>query len=101
MAADDLSLPWQVVRLTWWAVCRDSVYYTLSVVVLIAVSHPQNTPSIGWSGPCEGTGACLSVLDPMTREVTAATVECVDPSLCSHGPLTPLPTPLPTLHLPF
>ncbi|XP_012512189.1 PREDICTED: sodium/potassium/calcium exchanger 4 [Propithecus coquereli] len=27
----------QVVRLTWWAVCRDSVYYTLSVVVLIAV----------------------------------------------------------------
>uniref|UniRef100_A0A2K6F5S7 Solute carrier family 24 member 4 n=1 Tax=Propithecus coquereli TaxID=379532 RepID=A0A2K6F5S7_PROCO len=26
----------QVVRLTWWAVCRDSVYYTLSVVVLIA-----------------------------------------------------------------
>uniref|UniRef100_G1T9P5 Solute carrier family 24 member 4 n=1 Tax=Oryctolagus cuniculus TaxID=9986 RepID=G1T9P5_RABIT len=26
----------QVVRLTWWAVCRDSVYYTLSVIVLIA-----------------------------------------------------------------
>lgn len=28
----------QVVQLTWWAVCRDSVYYTLSVIVLIAVS---------------------------------------------------------------
>uniref|UniRef100_A0A8C8ZPK3 Solute carrier family 24 member 4 n=1 Tax=Prolemur simus TaxID=1328070 RepID=A0A8C8ZPK3_PROSS len=31
----------QVVRLTWWAVCRDSVYYTLSVIVLIAVSCPR------------------------------------------------------------
>uniref|UniRef100_A0A8D1JA04 Sodium/calcium exchanger membrane region domain-containing protein n=1 Tax=Sus scrofa TaxID=9823 RepID=A0A8D1JA04_PIG len=30
----------QVVHLTWWAVCRDSVYYTLSVIVLIAVSSP-------------------------------------------------------------
>lgn len=32
----------QVVRLTWWAVCRDSVYYTISVIVLIVVSHPSN-----------------------------------------------------------
>jgi len=31
----------QVVRLTWWAVCRDSVYYTLSVVVLIAFIYDE------------------------------------------------------------
>lgn len=57
-AADDISLTWQVVRLTWWAVCRDSVYYTLSVIVLIAVSHPSH-PSVGWSRPRK-----------VTREVT-------------------------------
>lgn len=39
----------QVVHLTWWAVCRDSVYYTLSVIVLIAVSSPC---------PCKGPGPC-------------------------------------------
>uniref|UniRef100_A0A452TEP0 Solute carrier family 24 member 4 n=1 Tax=Ursus maritimus TaxID=29073 RepID=A0A452TEP0_URSMA len=38
----------QVVRLTWWAVCRDSVYYTLSVIVLIAVSY-RPCPSL-WEG---------------------------------------------------
>ncbi|XP_066199883.1 sodium/potassium/calcium exchanger 4 isoform X2 [Saccopteryx leptura] len=31
----------QVVRLTWWAVCRDSTYYTLSVVVLIAFIYDE------------------------------------------------------------
>ncbi|XP_054422950.1 sodium/potassium/calcium exchanger 4 [Pteronotus mesoamericanus] len=31
----------QVVRLTWWAVCRDSVYYTLSVIVLIAFIYDE------------------------------------------------------------
>uniref|UniRef100_A0A674K5L0 Solute carrier family 24 member 4 n=1 Tax=Terrapene triunguis TaxID=2587831 RepID=A0A674K5L0_9SAUR len=30
----------QVVRLTWWSVFRDSVYYTLSVILLIIVSVP-------------------------------------------------------------
>ncbi|XP_026569038.1 sodium/potassium/calcium exchanger 4 [Pseudonaja textilis] len=31
----------QVVRLTWWSVCRDSVYYTLSVVVLIVFIYDE------------------------------------------------------------
>ncbi|KAH0620416.1 hypothetical protein JD844_020840 [Phrynosoma platyrhinos] len=31
----------QVVRLTWWSVCRDSVYYTLSVIVLIAFIYDE------------------------------------------------------------
>ncbi|KAM8782535.1 sodium/potassium/calcium exchanger 4 isoform 2-T2 [Rhynchonycteris naso] len=31
----------QVVRLTWWAVCRDSMYYTLSVIVLIAFIYDE------------------------------------------------------------
>ncbi|XP_066129990.1 sodium/potassium/calcium exchanger 4 isoform X2 [Saccopteryx bilineata] len=31
----------QVVRLTWWAVCRDSTYYTLSVIVLIAFIYDE------------------------------------------------------------
>lgn len=47
----------QVVHLTWWAVCRDSVYYTLSVIVLIAVSSPC---------PCKGPGA-LPTSVPGTR----------------------------------
>lgn len=33
----------QVVLLTWWAVFRDSLYYILSVVALIAVSPAANT----------------------------------------------------------
>lgn len=33
----------QVVLLTWWAVFRDSLYYILSVVALIAVSPDANT----------------------------------------------------------
>lgn len=87
-APDDGSLTWQVVRLTWWAVCRDSVYYTLSVVVLIAVSQSSH-PSAGWSGPREGTGARLPVLDPVAGEVAAPRVECVDPPLSVHiGPHT-------------
>uniref|UniRef100_A0A8C4MUH1 Solute carrier family 24 member 4 n=1 Tax=Equus asinus asinus TaxID=83772 RepID=A0A8C4MUH1_EQUAS len=40
----------QVVRLTWWAVCRDSVFYTLSVVVLIAVSYPPAHLCPWWEG---------------------------------------------------
>uniref|UniRef100_F6QER8 Solute carrier family 24 member 4 n=1 Tax=Callithrix jacchus TaxID=9483 RepID=F6QER8_CALJA len=39
----------RVVRLTWWAVCRDSVYYTISVIVLIVVSCPS-APKIRWEG---------------------------------------------------
>lgn len=74
-AADDSSLTRQVVRLTWWAVCRDSVYYTLSVVVLIAVSQPSHQSV----GPQEGTGTRLPVPDPMAGEVATPTVECVDP----------------------
>ncbi|XP_070589724.1 sodium/potassium/calcium exchanger 4 [Erythrolamprus reginae] len=31
----------QVVRLTWWSVCRDSAYYTLSVVVLIVFIYDE------------------------------------------------------------
>ncbi|XP_005562109.3 sodium/potassium/calcium exchanger 4 isoform X2 [Macaca fascicularis] len=31
----------QVVRLTWWAVCRDSVYYTISVIVLIVFIYDE------------------------------------------------------------
>ncbi|XP_006990949.1 sodium/potassium/calcium exchanger 4 isoform X1 [Peromyscus maniculatus bairdii] len=38
----------QVVRLTWWAVCRDSVYYTLSVVVLIAFIYDEEI--VWWEG---------------------------------------------------
>nr|XP_027787269.1 sodium/potassium/calcium exchanger 4 [Marmota flaviventris] len=38
----------QVVRLTWWAVCRDSVYYTLSVIVLIAFIY--NEEIVWWEG---------------------------------------------------
>ncbi|XP_044515934.1 sodium/potassium/calcium exchanger 4 [Gracilinanus agilis] len=38
----------QVVNLTWWAVCRDSVYYTLSVVVLIAFIYDEEI--VWWEG---------------------------------------------------
>ncbi|XP_062947418.1 sodium/potassium/calcium exchanger 4 isoform X2 [Cynocephalus volans] len=38
----------QVVRLTWWAVCRDSVYYTLSVIVLIAFIYDEQI--VWWEG---------------------------------------------------
>ncbi|XP_021535321.1 sodium/potassium/calcium exchanger 4 isoform X2 [Neomonachus schauinslandi] len=38
----------QVVRLTWWAVCRDSVYYTLSVIVLIAFIYDEEI--VWWEG---------------------------------------------------
>ncbi|XP_021100472.1 sodium/potassium/calcium exchanger 4 isoform X3 [Heterocephalus glaber] len=38
----------QVVRLTWWAVCRDSAYYTLSVVVLIAFIYDEEI--VWWEG---------------------------------------------------
>ncbi|TFK15955.1 potassium channel subfamily K member 10 [Platysternon megacephalum] len=39
----------QVVRLTWWSVFRDSVYYTLSVILLIIVSVPLNISYVsGW-----------------------------------------------------
>ncbi|XP_032964915.1 sodium/potassium/calcium exchanger 4 isoform X2 [Rhinolophus ferrumequinum] len=38
----------QVVRLTWWAVCRDSVYYTLSVIVLIAFIYDEVI--VWWEG---------------------------------------------------
>ncbi|ELW55808.1 Sodium/potassium/calcium exchanger 4 [Tupaia chinensis] len=38
----------QVVRLTWWAVCRDSVYYTLSVIVLIAFIYDEKI--VWWEG---------------------------------------------------
>ncbi|XP_026976194.1 sodium/potassium/calcium exchanger 4 isoform X2 [Sagmatias obliquidens] len=38
----------QVIRLTWWAVCRDSVYYTLSVVVLIAFIYDEEI--VWWEG---------------------------------------------------
>nr|XP_023484065.1 sodium/potassium/calcium exchanger 4 isoform X2 [Equus caballus] len=38
----------QVVRLTWWAVCRDSVFYTLSVVVLIAFIYDEEI--VWWEG---------------------------------------------------
>ncbi|XP_060118684.1 sodium/potassium/calcium exchanger 4 isoform X2 [Heteronotia binoei] len=31
----------QVVRLTWWSVCRDSVYYTLSVIILIVFIYDE------------------------------------------------------------
>nr|XP_060475730.1 sodium/potassium/calcium exchanger 4 [Panthera onca] len=56
----------QVVRLTWWAVCRDSVYYTLSVIVLIAVngfqgswaSSQANWPPGVCSRNLEGLCAC-------------------------------------------
>ncbi|XP_012308562.1 sodium/potassium/calcium exchanger 4 isoform X2 [Aotus nancymaae] len=38
----------QVVRLTWWAVCRDSVYYTISVVVLIVFIYDEQI--VWWEG---------------------------------------------------
>ncbi|KAK2493243.1 hypothetical protein MC885_018501 [Smutsia gigantea] len=38
----------QVVRLTWWAVCRDSVYYTLSVIALIAFIYDEEI--VWWEG---------------------------------------------------
>lgn len=38
----------QVVHLTWWAVCRDSVYYTLSVIVLIAFIYDEEI--VWWEG---------------------------------------------------
>ncbi|XP_036591461.1 sodium/potassium/calcium exchanger 4 [Trichosurus vulpecula] len=38
----------QVVHLTWWAVFRDSVYYTLSVVVLIAFIYDEEI--VWWEG---------------------------------------------------
>ncbi|KAM9093176.1 sodium/potassium/calcium exchanger 4 isoform 2-T2 [Megaptera novaeangliae] len=38
----------QVIRLTWWAVCRDSVYYTLSVIVLIAFIYDEEI--VWWEG---------------------------------------------------
>uniref|UniRef100_A0ACB8G6F2 Uncharacterized protein n=1 Tax=Sphaerodactylus townsendi TaxID=933632 RepID=A0ACB8G6F2_9SAUR len=31
----------QVVRLTWWSVCRDSVYYTISVIILIVFIYDE------------------------------------------------------------
>ncbi|XP_060151190.1 sodium/potassium/calcium exchanger 4 isoform X3 [Globicephala melas] len=43
-----LSAGQQVIRLTWWAVCRDSVYYTLSVVVLIAFIYDEEI--VWWEG---------------------------------------------------
>lgn len=85
-AADALCL--QVVRLTWWAVCRDSVYYTLSVVVLIAVSSPP-TPEIAFDpGPTPG-----SLQHPA--------VGCADHALPSH-PAVPSPqaSPPEIPHLP-
>uniref|UniRef100_A0A8C5KCH6 Solute carrier family 24 (sodium/potassium/calcium exchanger), member 4 n=2 Tax=Jaculus jaculus TaxID=51337 RepID=A0A8C5KCH6_JACJA len=38
----------QVVHLTWWAVGRDSVYYTLSVIVLIAFIYDEEI--VWWEG---------------------------------------------------
>ncbi|XP_059953917.1 sodium/potassium/calcium exchanger 4 isoform X2 [Mesoplodon densirostris] len=38
----------QVIHLTWWAVCRDSVYYTLSVIVLIAFIYDEEI--VWWEG---------------------------------------------------
>ncbi|XP_068410752.1 sodium/potassium/calcium exchanger 4 isoform X2 [Eschrichtius robustus] len=38
----------QVIRLTWWAVCRDSVYYTLSVIVLMAFIYDEEI--VWWEG---------------------------------------------------
>uniref|UniRef100_A0A8D0CCP0 Solute carrier family 24 member 4 n=1 Tax=Salvator merianae TaxID=96440 RepID=A0A8D0CCP0_SALMN len=41
----------QVVQLTWWSVFRDSVYYTISVVVLIVVSFLSlisSVPPFNW-----------------------------------------------------
>nr|XP_007985826.2 sodium/potassium/calcium exchanger 4 isoform X2 [Chlorocebus sabaeus] len=38
----------QVVRLTWWAVCRDSVYYTISVIVLIVFIYDEQI--VWWEG---------------------------------------------------
>ncbi|XP_058912863.1 sodium/potassium/calcium exchanger 4 isoform X2 [Kogia breviceps] len=43
-----LSAGQQVIRLTWWAVCRDSVYYTLSVLVLIAFIYDEEI--VWWEG---------------------------------------------------
>ncbi|KAM9093175.1 sodium/potassium/calcium exchanger 4 isoform 1-T1 [Megaptera novaeangliae] len=43
-----LSAGQQVIRLTWWAVCRDSVYYTLSVIVLIAFIYDEEI--VWWEG---------------------------------------------------
>uniref|UniRef100_A0A8C3XMK9 Solute carrier family 24 member 4 n=1 Tax=Chelydra serpentina TaxID=8475 RepID=A0A8C3XMK9_CHESE len=40
----------QVVRLTWWSVFRDSVYYTLSVILLIIVSVPLNISGFNYKG---------------------------------------------------
>uniref|UniRef100_A0A670HMB1 Solute carrier family 24 member 4 n=1 Tax=Podarcis muralis TaxID=64176 RepID=A0A670HMB1_PODMU len=36
----------QVVRLTWWSVFRDSVYYTISVIVLIAGTQQYGRNSV-------------------------------------------------------
>uniref|UniRef100_U3C2Y6 Sodium/potassium/calcium exchanger 4 isoform 2 n=1 Tax=Callithrix jacchus TaxID=9483 RepID=U3C2Y6_CALJA len=38
----------QVVRLTWWAVCRDSMYYTISVIVLIVFIYDEQI--VWWEG---------------------------------------------------
>nr|XP_054522208.1 sodium/potassium/calcium exchanger 4 isoform X3 [Pan troglodytes] len=38
----------QVVLLTWWAVCRDSVYYTISVIVLIVFIYDEQI--VWWEG---------------------------------------------------
>ncbi|XP_074092370.1 sodium/potassium/calcium exchanger 4 [Macrotis lagotis] len=38
----------QVVHLTWWAVLRDSIYYTLSVLVLIAFIYDEKI--VWWEG---------------------------------------------------
>ncbi|XP_011715500.1 sodium/potassium/calcium exchanger 4 isoform X3 [Macaca nemestrina] len=38
----------QVVRLTWWAVCRDSVCYTISVIVLIVFIYDEQI--VWWEG---------------------------------------------------
>ncbi|KAL1790292.1 sodium/potassium/calcium exchanger 4 isoform X1 [Sigmodon hispidus] len=47
----------QVVRLTWWAVCRDSVYYTISVVVLIAFIYDEEIVCL-WAPACGHHGSC-------------------------------------------
>lgn len=39
-----LPVIFQVVLLTWWAVFRDSFYYILSVLALIAVSWTSSPP---------------------------------------------------------
>lgn len=92
IAADDFSLPWQVVRLTWWAVCRDSVYYTLSVIVLIAVSLSSQAKCWVCQGPVRAwVPACLSRLYDQRDHRTNSGM-CLSISPCLHWPLTHPPT---------